>query len=210
MRRLTATLLILASTTMPLSASIALGGSPSGAANSPYPSTLPLHRGLTESSATKSLAWGTTLTRAQDRYVKLKSMNASVGWGVWKPNGLAATYPVRSTDGGRHWSAAGPQLATDWVGGGIYYVTRVISESSRAVIMVSNAVIDVTIDAGRQWYQYLNPDDNWSITRHALSGGGVGLRVAPASYAQLPKASYAIYTLDLGHLRWRRVAQSLS
>ncbi len=75
--------------------------------------------------------------------------------------------------------------------------------------MVSNAVIDVTVDAGRHWYQYVNGADNWSFSRYTVSGG-IGLRVGPASYATLPKASYAIYVLNLVHLRWVRIAQSLS
>jgi hypothetical protein len=94
------------------------------------------------------------------------------------------------------------------VGGGIYYVNRVISESSSAVVMVSNAVIDLTTDGGHQWYQYLNTADNWLITAHAVSGG-IGLRIGPASYSSLPKSSYAIYVLDVAHHRWRRTGQSL-
>jgi hypothetical protein len=85
----------------------------------------------------------------------------------------------------------------------------VISEGSSAVVMVSNAVIDVTTDGGHQWYQYLNAYDNWSITAHAVSGGGIGLRIGPASYSSLPKASYAIYVLDVARHRWRRTGQSL-
>ena len=76
--------------------------------------------------------------------------------------------------------------------------------------MVSNAVIDVTVDAGHHWYQYVNGADDWNITGQAASGGGIEIRVGPASYANLPKASYAVYRLDLAHLRWRSVAQSLS
>ncbi len=95
------------------------------------------------------------------------------------------------------------------MGGGIYFVNRVIAESSWAVVMVSNAVIDVTTDSGHQWYQCLNAYDNWSITTHAVKGGGIGLRIGPASYSSLPKASYAIYVLDVAHHQWRRTGQSL-
>jgi hypothetical protein len=162
------------------------------------------------SYATRALPWGTILTASQARWVTMRSSGTTFSWGVWKPSGGPPQFPVRSTDSGAHWTAAGPQLATDWVGGGIYYVNRVIPVSPSAVVMVSNAVIDVTVDAGRQWYQYVNTADIWSITRHVVNGGGIDLRVGPASYALLPKASYAIYALDLVHLRWRRIAQSLS
>lgn len=116
---------------------------------------------------------------------------------------------MRSTDGGVHWEAAGPQLASDWAGGALYYITRVIPVSPLAVVMVSNAVIDVTVDAGRQWYQYLHPAANWSITAHAFSGDRIGLRIGPASWVSLPKASYAVYVLDIAHHQWRRTGQSL-
>jgi len=180
-----------------------------GAASSPYPATLTMQRGLTESATNHPLPWGTTLTAAQARRVTLRSSGPTYRWGVWKENAGPGQFPVRSIDGGARWTAAGPQLATDWVGGGIYFVTKVISESSSAVVMVSNAVIDVTTDSGRQWYQYLNAADNWSITAHAVSFGGIGLRVSPASYATLPKASYALYVLDVAHHQWRRTGQSL-
>jgi len=180
-----------------------------GAASSPYPATLTMQRGLTESAAGHALPWGTSLTAAQARRVTLRSSGPTYRWGVWKEYAGPGQFPVRSIDGGAHWTAAGPQLATDWAGGAIYFVTRVISESSSAVVMVSNAVIDVTTDGGHQWYQYLNGADNWSIAARAVSGGGIGLRVSPASYATLPKASYALYVLDVAHHQWRRTGQSL-
>jgi hypothetical protein len=180
-----------------------------GAASSPYPATLTMQRGLTESAAGHALPWGTTLTAAQARWVRFESLGTTHRWAVWKEGGGPGQFPVRSIDGGAHWIAAGPQLATDWAGGGIYFVNRVIAESSSAVVMVSNAVIDVTTDGGHQWYQYLNAYDNWSITAHAVRGGGIGLRIGPASYSSLPKASYAIYVLDVAHHQWRRTGQSL-
>jgi hypothetical protein len=124
--------------------------------------------------------------------------------------GNAGQYPVRSIDGGTHWTVAGPLLASDWAGGSLYYVTKVIPESSSAVVMVSNSIIDVTVDGGRQWFQYLNAAGDWSISRHTVNGGGISIYVSPPSWASLPKASYAIYVLDLAHLQWHRIAQSLS
>ncbi len=180
-----------------------------GAASSPYPATLTMQRGLTESAAGHALPWGTSLTASQARWVTLRSSGPTYRWGVWKENGGPGRFPVRSIDGGARWTAAGPQLATDWAGGGIFYVSRVISESSSAVVMVSNAVIDVTTDGGHQWYQYVNGADNWSITAHAVSFGGIGLRIGPASYSTLPKASYALYVLDVARHQWRRMGQSL-
>jgi hypothetical protein len=180
-----------------------------GATSSPYPATLTMQRGLTESATAHTLPWGTTLTAAQARRVTLRSSGTTYRWGVWKEYAGPGQFPVRSVDGGAHWTAAGPQLATDWAGGGIYFVSNVISESSSSVMMVSNAVIDVTTDGGHQWYQYLNGADNWLIAAHAVSGGGIGLRVSPASYATLPKTSYALYVLDVAHHQWRRTVQSL-
>jgi hypothetical protein len=115
---------------------------------------------------------------------------------------------VRSVDGGAHWTAAGPQLATDWVGGGIYFVSKVISEGSSSVVMVSNAIIDVTTNGGHQWYQYLNAASDWTITAYSVSGG-IGLRISPFPDEMLPKGSYAIYELDVARHQWRRTEQSL-
>ena len=180
-----------------------------GSVSSPYPATLTMQRGLTESASGHALAWGTALTGAQARWVRLSSSGTIYRWAVWKEGGGPAQFPVRSVGRGAHWIAAGPQLATDWAGGGIYFVNRVIAQSSSTVVMVSNAVIDVTTDGGHQWYQYLNAYDNWSIIAHLVGGGGVGLRIGPASYSSLPKASYAIYLLDVTHHRWRRTSESL-
>lgn len=179
-----------------------------GAASSPYPATLTMRRGLTFSSTGHALPWGTRLTATQARWVTVRSSGPRYRWGVWQQGGVGGQFPVRSTDGGVHWVAAGPQLASDWAGGSLYYVTRVIGEGPSAVVMVSNSVIDLTTDGGRQWYQYLHAADNWSITAHAVKGA-VGLRIGPASYATLPRASYALYVLDVAHHRWRRVEESL-
>ena len=178
--------------------------------SSPYPATLPMRQGLSNSTLVKALPWGTALTVAQARWVTFRSAGPGYKWGVWKENdGEPPMFPVRSTDGGVHWTAAGPMLATDWAGGGLFFVTKVIPESASAVVMVSNSVIDVTTDSGRHWFQYLNPGDNWTIAGHAVKGGGIGLSVDPTSYAALPKGSYAIYVLDVTKHRWLRTSQSL-
>jgi hypothetical protein len=192
-----------------LRGSSALPTKRSGAASSPYPATLTMQRGLTESATGHALPWETTLSAAQARRVTLSSSGPTYRWGVWKEYAGPDQFPVRSVDGGARWTAAGPQLATDWAGGSLYLVSKVISESSSSVVMVSNSVIDVTTDGGHQWYQYLNAADNWSIAAHAVSGGGIGLRVGPTSYATLPNASYALYVLDVAHHKWRRTGQSL-
>ena len=70
-------------------------------------------------------------------------------------------------------------------------------------------VIDLTTDSGHHWYQYLNAADNWTIAGRVVVGGGISLRIGPASYATLPKASYALYSLDVAHHRWHRIAESL-
>ncbi len=126
--------------------------------------------------------------------------------------GNAGQFPVRSIDGGRHWTAAGPLLASDWAGGSLYYVTKVISEGPSAVVMVSNAIIDVTTDGGRRWFQYLNAAGDWSISRYAHSKDRISIRVSPPPNwtSSLPKNSYAIYVLNLARQRWNRVSQSLS
>ncbi len=186
-----------------------------GASSSPYPATLTLQRGLTMSEYGHALPWGTKLTAKQSQSVQLRSTDLAYRWAVWGKLG-GPEYPVRDVDlndilyAGSRWTAAGPQLATDWAGGGIYYITRVIAVSASAVVMVSNAVIDVTVDAGHHWFQYVNGADDWNITGNAASPGAIEIRVGPASFASLPKDSYAVYRLDLLHLRWRRITQSLS
>jgi hypothetical protein len=178
-----------------------------GATSSPYPATLKMQHGLYESNTARALPWETILTAAESQWVTLKSSGAIDQWGVWKEHGEAGQFPVRSTDGGAHWMAAGPQLASDWVGGGIYYVTKVISEGKSSVVMVSNAVIDVTTDGGRQWYQYLNTASDWIISAQVVKGG-IGLHVRPFPDGNLPKGSYAIYVLDVTHHKWLRTRQS--
>ena len=179
------------------------------AASSPYPAQLTMQRGLTLSATGRALRWGVQLTAAQSRWVTIKSSGPTDRWGVWQAKGGPAQFPVRSIDGGAHWAAAGPQLASDWAGGSLYYITKVIGGGSSTVVMVSNAIIDVTTDGGRLWYQYLHTDANWSITAHVVSGGEMGLRIGPAKGAALPKASYALYGLDVARHRWYRTAQSL-
>ena len=179
-----------------------------GASPSPYPATLKMQHGLYEANTGRALPWGTVLTLAQSRLVSLKSSGPVDQWGVFKETGNAGQFPVRSTDGGASWIAAGPQLASDWVGGGIYYVSKVIPEGLTSVVMVSNAVIDVTTDGGRQWYQYLNTASDWIISAQVVTGG-TGLRIRPFPDGNLPKGSYAIYVLDVTHHEWLRTKQSV-
>jgi hypothetical protein len=127
---------------------------------------------------------------------------------VWQENGEAGSFPVRSIDGGAQWRAAGPQLATDWVGGGIYFVNKVISDGPSAVVMVSNAVIDVSTDGGRQWYQYLNPASDWIISSEIV-GVSIGIQIRPFPDGNLPKGSDATYVLNDTRHEWVRTGQSL-
>ena len=170
----------------------------------PYPAILRSQPGLTESATGHNLPWGTRLTAAQSLTVTFKASGPTYSWGVWGAPTGAGQFPVRSNDGGAHWNAAGPQLAADWAGGSLYYVTRVFPERSDAVVMESFSIIDVSTDGGRQWYQYLNAAANWAITPYVVTGGGVGLRVGPASWATLPKQSYALYALNVGNHQWHR------
>ena len=188
---------------------VAVSVTAAGAASSFYPATLTMQRGLSQSNGVPALPWGTTLTAAQARWMTLKSSGRTDRWGVWKEDGGPPEFPVRSTDGGARWTAAGPLLATDWAGGSIFYIGKVIPEGSSAVVMVSNAVIDVSTDSGHQWYQYVNGGGGWIMAGYAVPGGGIGLRISPASYATLPKASYAIYVLNVAHHQWHRMMQSL-
>lgn len=186
-----------------------LATSSQDAVTSPYPLTLQMTPGLLFATATRAPAWGTSLGAAQNRWVKVVSTGPTWRWGVWRPNGVAPLYPVRRASATSPWTAAGPALASDWVGGGIYYVTRVIGESRSSALFVSNAVIDLTTDAGHHWFQYVNPEDIWSMTRYNLSGRP-GLRVGPDQWAtRPPRRSYALYVLQAEEHRWHRVSQFL-
>lgn len=177
------------------------------AASSPYPASLTMRSGLALSSTGRGLPWGAVLPVAQSRWVTLATSGSRVRWGVWREDGGPAQFPVRSTDDGARWAAAGPQLSSDWAGGSLYEVTRVTAESPSSVVMASDSVIDVTTDAGHQWYQYVHPAANWSITASPMRGT-IGLRVAPARGASLPRGSYAVYVLDVADHRWRRTGLS--
>jgi len=180
-----------------------------GAKTSPYPATLKMRRGLYDGGGhNPALPWGSVLPAPQSRWVDIKSSGPNDKWGVWRENGDAGLFPVRSADGGAHWTAAGPQLATDWAGGGIYFVNKVISEGPSSVVMVSNAVIDVTTDGGRHWYQYLNTASDWIISAQPVNGG-IGLRVRPFPDGKFTKRSYAIYVLSTTHHEWIRTGVSV-
>jgi len=175
----------------------------------PYPATLKMQRGLYDGGGhIPALPWGRVIPASQLRWINIKSSGAIDEWGVWRPNGDGGLYPVRSTDGGVHWTAAGPLLATDWAGGGIYYVGKVISDGPTSVVMVSNAVIDVTTDGGRQWYQYLNPASDWIIGGQPVSVS-IGIRIRPFPDGNLPKGSYATYVLNDARHEWVRTSQSI-
>ena len=181
------------------------------AKTSPYPATLKMRHGMYEGGIevqVNALPWGTILPAAQLRWIEIKSPIASVEWGVWRENGDGGLFPVRRIDGGAHWRAAGPMLATDWVGGGIYFVNKAISDGPSAVVMVSNAVIDVSTDGGRQWYQYLNPASDWIISSQIFSVS-IGIRIRPFTSGDLPKGSYATYILNDTRHEWVRTGQSV-
>ena len=181
-----------------------------GARSSPYPATLKMQRGMYEGGIDvhiRSLRWGTAIPAAQSRWIEVKSPRAIVEWGVWRVDGVGGLFPVRSVDGGVQWVAAGPQLANAWVGGGIYFVNKVLSEGPKSVVMVSNAVIDVTTDGGRHWFQYLNPASDWIINEQPVSVS-IGIRIRPFPDGNLPKGSYATYVLNPTHHEWVRTAMS--
>jgi hypothetical protein len=180
-----------------------------GAKSSPYPATLKMQQGLYEGGGhLPAPPWGKVIPASQSRWITIKSAAATDEWGVWRPNGDAGLYPVRSLDGGVQWRAAGPLLATDWAGGGIYFVNKVIPDGPSSVVMVSNAVIDVTTDGGRQWYQYLNPASDWIISGQNLSVS-IGIRIRTFADHGAPKRSYAVYVLNTARQEWVRTAQSV-
>lgn len=192
-------------------ASFAASDAPAAATTSvPFPAVLPMQHGLTEANVVRPLPWGTLIPTSQAKWVVLHSAKSPVEWGVWKQDGGPGEFAVRSTNGGLRWRAAGSMLATDWAGGSIFYIGRVMSFGASAVVMVSNAVIDVSTDAGHQWYQYVNGADTWSITQAPQSSGEIRIQVAPASYSTLPKSDHAIYRLDVARHRWLRVSQSVA
>ena len=173
----------------------------------PYPASLALRHGLLFGAGNDE-PWGTVLTTAQARDIH-RSERSTYRWGVWARNGGQMLFPVRSTDAGAKWTTAGEMLDSDFTQGSLYYVTKVIPESPAVVVMVSSSVIDVTIDAGHQWYQYMNPAADWTVATYTPHGSGIWLRMSPAPHTSSPRASYAIYVLDLAHDQWRRVDQSL-
>lgn len=173
---------------------------------SSYPAVLPMEPGLSQSTIERAMPFGTVLSSAQTASVRLVSTSGSCRWGVLQAGHGAAMFPVKSVNGGSRWTAAGPLLAADWAGGSIYFVTKVFSVSSSVVVMVSNAVIDLTTDGGRQWFQYVQPGDDWSMTVHTLAGGLSYLSVRPTSYSTLPKGSYALYVFDRASDRWSRTS----
>jgi hypothetical protein len=177
--------------------------------SSPYPVTLKMRTGLFDGGGVnRALPWGTVLPVTQARWITIKSSGPVVEWGVWRKNGEVGVWPVRSTNGGATWKAAGPQLATDWAGGGIYFISKVISIGPSSVVMVSNAVIDVTTDRGRHWYQYLNPASDWIVSAQPVSVS-IGIRIRPFPDGNLPKGSYATYVLNSSRHEWFRTALSL-
>jgi hypothetical protein len=177
-------------------------------AKASFPATLKMRRGLYDGGGdNRALPWGTVLPAAQSRWVSLKSSGPAGEWGVWRPNGELGMFPVRSIDGGAQWTSAGPQLATDWAGGGIYFVNHVIAEGPSSAVMVSNAVIDVATDGGRQWYQYLNTASDWIIGSQAVSLS-IGLRIHMFPDGQFAKRGYATYVLNATRHEWVRTGES--
>jgi hypothetical protein len=160
---------------------------------SPFPSALVLMKGLQYSSTNPALPWGVAIPQSQIKNVKVRNSGSHVSWGVWDKE--AAQFPVRSVDRGLHWEAAGPQLANDWAGGSLFYVTKVFYESPTSVVMVSNYVVDVTVDAGHTWYQYLNSSGySWAIVKRDGRYGRIDLYVSLANYrhSQLDHAKYEL------------------
>lgn len=183
---------------------------PSAPPPSPFPRVLRMQKGLQFSNGGHHYPFGTAIPSNQDKWVQHRSGPASDMWGVWEANGSPSVYPAESTDGGADWSVVGPQLATDWAGGSIFYIDKVFVDGDGVVVMVSNAVIDLTTDGGRQWYQYLNGAADWTMA--SCSAGGVTcLQVRAAGWVvSLPRGSHAVYDLDPAIHEWRRVEQSLS
>lgn len=178
----------------------------------PFPVAIFMQHGLTTIKAVKPPAWGTAIAASDVKWITHRSLPSTVEWAVWAKDGGPETFPIVSTDHGHTWTVAGPMLATNRSGGAIFGVTRVFSEGPTSVVMVSNAVIDVTTDSGHHWFQFLNPRDDWSMTRATVPAGtsGIGLRIAPAPNSKLPKSDYAVYRLVVSQHRWLRISESVT
>ena len=92
---------------------------------------------------------GTTV-RDTDLFTNRVFANASTGFALG--NDGAAQYPVRTTDAGRDWRIDGPQFHIEAAGGaeGVGYVGL---SGPRTYFAYGSAVVDVTTDAGRTWWE---------------------------------------------------------
>jgi hypothetical protein len=136
-------------------------------------------------------------------------------WSVWCDG--AAQYPVVSVDRGSQWVIAGPVLANDWAGGGIYYTTHVTACDAHIVAITASGVTDTSFDGGRTWYQFgsaFSLTGFWTMTVIGCAGStrgtgtGVELRVV-SNVAGAPRESgWATYVTTNGQT-WRRVSQQV-
>ena len=175
----------------------------------PFPAQLTMSRGVTFPIKVAALPWGTPIATTQNLWVTLKARAPGVEWGVWDKSGGSSQFPVRSTDGGIHWRAAGPLLSTHWSGGDRFRVVGVFTHGAASVVMVSAASVDVSTDGGHQWYEARVPNDIWSMTSVTFAAGTYGLRVEPLWAAPFSSSPFAVYLLDSTHHQWIRVQQSL-
>lgn len=172
--------------------------------NDDFPRHVPVEKGLEFSREFTFLARGTVLTPGQARGVEDVS-GSVVRWGVY--HAQASQYPVRSRDAGRTWMVMGPSLSGDWAGGSTFLVTESFALNEDCVYYASNSVIDLSMNAGRTWYQAINVTFAWSITPHVFSGNVLGFRATgrPGGAPSL-RHDVALYVLDLAHHQWRRLS----
>lgn len=86
-------------------------------------------------------------------------LNASDGFAIGTPAAkLGDTYPLATTDGGRTWRTAGPVLHIPAAQGAVAVAQEgMISPRTWFACCGLNAVVDVTPDAGRHWWQAFLP-----------------------------------------------------
>lgn len=137
-------------------------------------------------------------------------------WSVWCD--VTAQFPVESTDGGRRWVVAGPLLANDWVGGSMYYVSRVSAYAARVVAMAGNGVVDTTFDGGRTWYQFATSASMaglWTMVMVPSKGAArerspeLVMHVADRNPLPTQRAGSAVYVTSNEGRTWTRLRQTL-
>jgi hypothetical protein len=90
-------------------------------AASPYPATLVMQRGLTESSAVRPLPWGTELPSSQTKWVTVRSSGPAVEWESGRRMAVRRSFPSGAVTAGftgkrrvLFWPLTGRAVASSW------------------------------------------------------------------------------------------------